>query len=333
MTHANDFLVTSIEARPIPWSDFDAELAALYAWPACSKSQATMMRQSRTILASLGPETTADLTLAFVTRFLDALPQPLSPYTVRKHLAHVRIMCNLAERKRYLTISPFRLRKMSSYVRLGRPKPQRFLRADEIKAILDVMRSDIATRKGWALWKARRLYALTATIAYLGTRAKEGQCLWVSDIDLVNRVVNITPHRGRLKTEASEAPVAMPPALGPILTEWLAHRLDRPEGFALPADVPWLFPTIRGTAPWCSGYQSSKPLARFQTVAARAGITGDDVTFQTLRRSWATIAEGLGIPQALITRQLRHTSEETTKRYYQQRDMKALGDATSAFEF
>ena len=34
----------------------------------------------------------------------------------------------------------------------------------------------------------------------------------------------------------------------------------------------------------------------------------------------------------MITRQLRHASEATTRRWYQQRDLDSLKDAVSAFE-
>ena len=57
------------------------------------------------------------------------------------------------------------------------------------------------------------------------------------------------------------------------------------------------------------------------------------MTFQGLRKSWATLAEGLGVPQPLITRQLRHADVETTKRWYQKRDLDLLRGAIGEFDF
>ena len=97
-------------------------------------------------------------------------------------------------------------------------------------------------------------------------------------------------------------------------------------------EIPWLFPGSKRISAWVTGAPGTKPVQRLQAVAARAGL-GDDVTFSMLRKSWATAAEALGVPQPMITRQCRHTSEETTRRWYQQRDLKNLQEHIAEFEF
>jgi integrase len=154
-------------------------------------------------------------------------------------------------------------------------------------------------------------------------------------IDLGKGIINLMPRTatGLLKTDASVQPVAMPRVLRPILTDWAGHRLDSPVDVdVLPAgSVPWMFPGSRRTGAWIGGSPGQKPVQRLEAVAARAGVSG--MTFQSLRRTWATAAEAAGIPQALLTRQLRHSSEETTKRWYQQRDLDSLRGAIDGFDY
>ena len=256
---------------------------------------------------------------------------------------NIRTICSYAEGRRYVAISPFRLKKLSRYVRVPPPAGKHHLSAEEIRRLLAMMRGDIETKRGFAQWRARRLYAATAIVAFTGLRKMEALCLWVQDIDLVNRVINLVPRRPRLadedsdparfKTDASAQPIAIPAALVPILEEWLAHRLDHPEGFPMPPvdRIPFLLPGTKRASAWTQGTRDLRPIDRLKAVAKRAGI--EAITWQMLRRSWATRAEAIGIPQALITRQCRHTDAETTKRWYQQRDLDALKDAVEGFHF
>jgi integrase len=63
----------------------------------------------------------------------------------------------------------------------------------------------------------------------------------------------------------------------------------------------------------------------------RAGIP--NLGFHSIRRSLATHMQGCGIPQILITRCLRHTSEKTSRQFYQGDDLAALAKAVEGFEF
>lgn len=322
----SDLIVTT-EARPIPWPQFVAEVEAMYSTAA--KTTLSGMRLTLRDVGALGVVSTDQLDVGLVARFVASRDPAYSPWTVKAHLIRLRALCSHAESSRYLIISPFRLRKLSRWVRTGPPEVKRCLTPAEVKAILGVMAEDVAKKQGWAQWRARRLYALTATIAYTGVRATEGQRLQVADVHLASRLIDVRPHGKTLKTTASEDVVAMPPALVPIVTEWLRHRLDAPADFPLPERCDWLFPNTHRTGPWTSGSPSTKPIARLQAAAARAGIEG--VTFHAMRRGWATMAEAMGIPLNLVSRQLRHTSETTTRRYYAKKTTDALRDAVDHF--
>jgi integrase len=333
--------LASMQVRPIRWTRFRKEVLATYTTTTKKTTRAVerTFRELEAInLADDGEEprtiqTTADLTMLLVASYFASIPLTLSAHTRRNRLGAVRTLCSIAEQNRYIAISPFRLKKMSKWVRLPRVLGgKRHNPMEEIRAVLDLMKVDTEEKRGWAQWRARRLYALTALVAYSGARAGEAQRMWASDLDIANRIIHIQPHeKHRLKTAGSEQPIAMPAALALILSDWLSHRRDRPEGFELPADLPWLFPGATGRGPWTGGSAGHRPRCRLQAVAARAGVA--HITWQMLRRSWATHAEALGVPEGLITRQMRHADPEVTRRYYRQLDMDNLSDATEGFHF
>ena len=192
------------------------------------------------------------------------------------------------------------------------------------------MTLDIAERIEWPQWRARRIFAVTSIISWCALRKMECLRLWTVDVDLPGRVIWIVP-RTRLKTESAAAPVPIPDALVPILEEWLAHRLDGPPGFALAADCPWLIPNMNRRGPWLHGRLGWRPLDIFASAAVRAGVDG--ATFQTLRRSWATHAEYYGLGEAMIQRVLRHSSEETSKKWCQKADLPNLREKVAGMTF
>ena len=343
---ASDLILTHA-ASPIRMSQFRREFLALYEPPMAARSTRNKYRQVLDLVEGLGVVSTDQITPELVARFIAARPPGQSSYTTRSLLMSLRAIANYAEGRRYVVISPFRLRKLSRWVRVAPPKGKRHQSREEIRRILQVLAGDVATKRGWAGWRARRLHAAACTVAYAGLRFREAFMLWAEDVDPAAGLIRLVP-RGRrlpdpgvepvagdeprLKTEASAQPICLPAALGPILTDWMAHRHDHPADFALPPldRIPWLFPGSRRVGPWIDGAPGTKPIDRLKAAARRAGVEG--VTWQSLRRSWATIAEGLGIPQAMITRQCRHTSEDTTKRWYQQRDLGNLRDAVGGFD-
>jgi integrase len=159
--------------------------------------------------------------------------------------------------------------------------------------------------------------------------------LHVEDLDLERRCILVID-RGReggnsLKTLAAAQPVPIPEVLVPIVEAWLLHRLDVPTGFRIPEFVPWLIPNLKRTGAWTGGPLRSKPTDCVKNLAARAGIQG--MTLQSLRRSLATHLEGHGMGQPLISRILRHTTPETSLRWYQKADIPNLVQSVRDFSY
>ncbi len=319
----------------IPFDRFTAELLRLYDPPHRAVATRRQMRSVLEQVAALGVKTTADLTPVLVARFIEARPPGQSPRTLQTLLRVVRGICNQAVINGYLRVSPFALRRVSQWIgRVGPPAQKKHYSRDEIRRVLTLMAQDVQETAGWSQWRARRLYALTATVAYCGLRASEALYLHAADIRLDARYVNLTD-RGRdggkrLKTEAAAAPVPIPEALVSILTDWLSHRLDHPIDFPIPS-CEWLFPTLNRKGPWTGGPPGTKPVQRLQAVALRAGVEG--MTLQSLRRSLATHLEHHGTGQAMITRILRHTDSKTTLTWYQQADVPNMVAAVAGFDF
>ena len=320
----------------IPFDRFITEVLRVYDPPHRAAATRRQMRSVLEQIARLKVKTTADLTPALVARFIESRPPGQSPRTLQTLLRVVRGICNQAVINGYLRVSPFALRRVSQWLgRIGPPAEKKHYSRDQIRRVLTLMAQDVQETTGWSQWRARRLYALTATVAYCGLRASEALYLHAMDIRLDARYVNLTD-RGRdggkrLKTEAAAAPVALPDALVPILRDWLAHRLDAPADFPIPLDCPWLFPTLNRQSNWTSGPPGTKPVQRVQAIALRAGVEG--MTLQSLRRSLATHLEHHGTGQAMITRILRHTDSRTTLTWYQQADVPNMVQAMASFDF
>jgi len=321
--------------RPIPFDRFKVELTLLYRSPHRAPSTRRKLEQVFDLVEDLDVKTTADLTPGLIARFIEARPPGQSPQTLAALLRVIRSMSNQAVMMGYLRVSPFALRRVSQWVgRMPRPAAKQHFSREEIRRVLDLMRHDIETTQGWAQWRSRRLYALTATVAYCGLRRNEALYLHAADIDLAGKVINLTD-RGRaggqrLKTAASEAPVPIPEALKPILSDWFDHRLDAPADFPIPP-CPWLFPNLNRRGNWTGGPPGTKPIDRLQATAKRAGVEG--LTFLGLRHSWATHAEFHGYGPALIQRVLRHTSERTAADWYRHADVPNLVERVAGFEF
>jgi len=281
-------------------------------------------------------KSTAELTPVLVARFIEARPPDQSRRTLQAILVVLRGVCNQAVINGYLRVSPFALRRVSQWLgRIGPPAEKKHYSRDQIRRVLTLMAQDVQETAGWSQWRARRLYVLTATVAYTGLRASEALFLHATDVKLEARFIALTD-RGRaggrrLKTEGSEQPVPIPDALVPILQDWLPHRLDAPVDFSIPLDCPWLFPTLNRRSNWTSGPPGTKPVQRLQDVARRAGVEG--LTFLALRHSWATHAEYHGSGPALIQRVLRHTSERTAELWYRHADLPNLIERCAGFDF
>jgi integrase len=317
--------------RPIPWQTFRAELEALYTPPIVASSTRAKLRQVLSALEALGAQSTSDLTVQLIAKFVQSRPGDQSAYTLKALLAVIRTIATYACGAGYLRVNPFALRKLSKWVRLPQLDGKRHLSRDEIRRILATAKAHVDTRHGWAQWRARRTLIAIAIIAYTGVRKNECLYLRIEDVDLAERILWVRGHGRRLKTSSSEQPVPIPAALVPMLQDWLAHRLDGPIGYNVPMDCPYLVPSLARKAPWVSGSQGGKALDRLQAVARAAGVEG--ATFQRLRASLATHLEFAGTGEAMITRILRHTSMQTTKKHYRKADLTNMSAAVEGFDF
>lgn len=162
------------EARhyaPVPFERLRSELLAFYAPPLRAKAtHAGMRRMFKVVAVLLGPDaTTADLTPALVGRLVATRPPELSPHSVKSLLTTVKIACNYAVSQGYLRTSPFAFRK--NWVRVGDPVRKRHHPIEDIARVLELLAREVGERSGWRRWRARRIQALAATVAYTGLRA------------------------------------------------------------------------------------------------------------------------------------------------------------------
>jgi integrase len=323
--------------HPVPWPECLAEILPGLSRPIVTKAHEAKVREVVREIEAMSPPpaTTADLTVAFVSRYVQSRPSHWSPYTLKSHLQIVSTLCKRAFERRWLAVSPFTPVPMSRWVRLGPPRGKRHLSREEIRRLLELLRADIDARKGWHQWKGRRLYAVACIGLYCGLRRTELLMLHMEDVDIPARVIRVRPHQhrqagGRLKSKSSAKPVGIPEALVPILEDWLAHRLDAPAGFPMPESVPWVIPTCSRRAPWIGG-NKSRAVVRLQAAARRAGI--EHVTLHMLRRSLATHLEGHGLGGAMISRIMRHSGQQVTETYYRQADERQVADAVRDLVF
>lgn len=301
------------DEKPIPWDIFRERVLALYTPEMRAKATLARVRNVLDLLRAQGAQTTADLTIDLIAGFITSRPESQSPHTIRSLLVCARTICNFAVKLGGLRMNPFDLRGPSQWVRCGRPKGKKYHAMADIVRVLDLARRDVEVKpEGWSRWRAQRLYALLATAAYTGMRRGEALHLMVEDLDFRAGLIFIVA-RQRLKTYASDQPVPMPPALAPILTDWLQHRLDGPYD-RKPLDTGWTFPTSDRMSPWTSGAPGDKPLDRLVALGQRAGVEG--FTFHSLRHSLATHAIARwGMTHEQVKTILRHTTIRTQEHY------------------
>lgn len=319
---------------PIPWSQFRDEFMSLYEPPLRARSTQRGMGYALRRLEGLGIQSTADLTVALLARLVASCPEKNSVNSTVGLLRYVQAACSYAEKMGYVRISPFRVRNLSSFARRAPSRHKKHASRDEIRRVLEHMR-ERAQADGWKGWKEKRVFALTAILAYTGMRAGEALYLQVSDVDLTEGVLWIVSRsEHRLKTAASAAPIPMPPGLIPIVAEWLKHRMARPPGFKIDSeDCPWIFPTLRRhkRGPWVSGGPGCKPRDRMAAVAAEIGVVGFGPLM--LRHSMATHLPHWGASSATVKRILRHTTERTAQQWYTHDDIPNLRAAVANVEF
>jgi integrase len=327
----------------VPWPQFLEEILPEFSPPFVTSHRSNdvrrVIREIEAIdLADEGQAprhimTTFDLNSTLIGRFLASRP-PESPFTTKCRLMTIKTLVNRALGRRYLIISPFADRPIRQLIRTGRPRNKGILTMDEIRRLFELLRGDVARKRGWPQWKARRLLTAFAIAIYGGLRRRELFTLHVEDIDLDARVIRLEPRGERgmgLKSEGSAKPVGMPLALVPILADWLEHRLDAAAGYPIDPACPWMVPNCSRKGPWLTGRIDNRPLGCLQAAARRAGIP--KINWQMCRRSLASHMDVFGASQAQIQRQLRHSNSEVTETFYRQADERNVAEFVREISF
>lgn len=261
----------------------------------------------------LGPAARTDhLTTEAIARWRAVYGPSRAVWTVIGQLGYLRAACSYAVEEGLLGRPPNFRRLLPK-----RPGPGRGLHhpLEDLRRLLD----HLERRALAGAWTDRRLFALVATALLTGLRRNELLFLRQADVLLEAGIIAIVPigERG-LKTADSEQPVPIPPELDRILRDWLPVAAEHSD-----PDRPWLWPGERGRNAWHGGGPGRRPIDRLQAAGREVGIAR--ITWQSLRRSWATHAEtawGLTDPQ--IQRVLRHTSPLTSRLHYRAADVANL---------
>lgn len=315
----------------VPWDVFAQEALAMYSPSLRSKGTLYAMQHTCRMLESLGVKSTSDLTIQLIARVVTTRAATLSPNRVRGILRHVSALCTHAVNFGYLRRSPFVARPIRTWVKASQPQSiNAHLTRGQVRAILDLAAREVQEKQGWPQWNARRTQALVNLVAGSGLRLGEAIHAHAEDLDLDQGIVFVVSRSThRLKTAGAETFVPLTYEAIKTLRDWLAHRLDAPDGFDRKPS-PYLFPSKRTDTPWVSGSTGYKPLCCLKALAERAGVEG--ASYQKLRRTVATMLEEV-TSTAMIQRVLRHTTASTTQTYYMKRDIENMTKAMSRLEY
>lgn len=298
--------------KSLPWKKFSQIFLALYSPPSHSIHTRSKMRHILDLAAQIGVKSTNDLTTELVSKFVAERSKSVCANTVRGDLAYLKAAANYCVEEGWLDRAPRWKRVMP---RKSSPRRKTLHRLEEIRWLLARLRARarLGSECGKSStahcplptadsWEAHRLYALVALVAYTGVRRDEATRMMISDVDLAHGLAHIVERR-RLKTEASAAPVPIPPELREILSAWI------------PRSGPvWLFPGIRRRGPWVGGSLEGRPIGQLHAVADELGIDG--MTWQSLRHTFATwCRRRWGLSAIELRDVLRHTTVETQQSY------------------
>ncbi len=276
---------------------FMEQVLALYQPAMRRKATCCKMRQVlREFAAICDLERVSPATIA---RWISMHPER-RPATVDSLLRSLRAGCTCAAGVGLLTSNPFDFRKPAQWVdwdveELDAPVHD----GQEIARVLRLADDEASGGD----WRAKRLRAVVYTAAYTGARKREILGLAVADVDLERRLVSMRTNAWRrFKTRASVAQIAVSKPLARVLAEWIPL-----------AGPDYLFPGVERVGPWFDGVPGSKPLDQLKALGMRAGVHG--LTFQSLRHTFASLAEGWNIGELALQRVLRHTRIRTQRAY------------------
>ena len=213
---------------PIPWSEFRAEFMSAYTPPTVAKTTASKMKQVLDEVDALDItpdgvphvegakpmhiESTCDLTVTLIARYVASRPPSQSPYTLHGLLATPAHRVQLCRDIWTCSREPISIEAVfEGGFGCQRSTAAAISQRPRSRPVLDLMHKDVESKTGWSQWRARLLLITVLTIAYTGMRKNECLRLQVADVDLALRAIWIRPHGGKaLKTAASEGPVPIP---------------------------------------------------------------------------------------------------------------------------
>lgn len=253
-------------ARPIPISEFAAELFRKLSFEGCRRTTIDRNRHVlNQVVEAAGVRTSADLNDEAVRRFIEGQPTGQSPHTFWSKLSSLQALLNNAVRWGLLDASP-QFPPIPQVVERGpgnqSQKPA--LTSDDVARFLRYLRSQSGT------WEGHRLYALATTAACTDLLKMELLLLRVDDVDLAGATIHV-PRRKEFVRSSRTSTVRIGPELAPVLKEW------RPR-----ADSEWLFPNKTRSGPWIEGGTGGKPIDRLQEAGKTVSIPG--ITFEALRQ-------------------------------------------------
>ena len=278
----------------IAYPDFRSAVLGLYAPPIRAKATRYKIAESLDSFARVvNPATTQDVHTASVASWV-AARRADNVNTVISQLKAFRSAVNYGLEEGWFERAPAWRRVMP---RSASSASRRHYSRSQVVALLSHLRN-----RG-DKWRDRRLYALTATIAYTGLRFGEAIRLHVGDVHLSESILGVVA-RHRLKTVESAAAVPLPDELVPILIQWMPQTRS-----------VWMFPGERRRGPWTGGGPGYKALDQLQKAGAEIGI--EDVTFHSLRHTLAKLLVGeWGATRDQARAVLRHSDVRTTEDYY-----------------
>lgn len=309
---------------PATYAEFAAAVRALYLPPIRARATYLKVDQVLREFEAICP-TAADVTLLAVARWR-AQQGRRAPYTVWSLLRAFRAACRSGLALGLLTQDPFAPRPPAKWFRAGDLAPldrRRHHSAAEVQRVLELADAEVmlAGELSWpAEWRARRLRALACAAAYTGARRNELLGARVEDLDVARGVLRLVPNGARpLKTAASRGLLPLPEAASERLALW-ARRCGS----------EWLFPGWRRERPWLGGVHGYRAGDQLRSLGWRAGVEG--LTFQSLRHTYATLAESWGLGELELQRILRH-SRPATQLHYRHADLDMLRAAAQKVRF
>ncbi len=298
------------------WAAFRDEIIELYAPPWHPPKTRSTVRRVLDVLEQLGVREIADLTPELLARFVRR--SRLAPSTIQGQFAYVRVVCKILHRTGRLEHDPTRARdRWLPPAAAWYTAPAKHREPEEIRRVL--ARATQEAQEGG--WRERRLEALIYCLAYLGARKSEILGLRRADYDRGLRLVEIAPNAcRRLKTARAADQLPVCRTLAQVLDPWASDVAS-----------DWLFPTLCKKKPWLTGGPGHRPLDQIRAIGERAGVRR--LNFRAFRHTYATQAEGLGLPEAFAQRMLRHTTPLTSRRHYRARVLEHLRDPAERLRY